>query len=178
MHYALLVGIDQYADQRFADLRWPSCDARNLKQTLVEHPASAFTDDSISVLVDGEAGSSGTPSRLRILEALTAMCDSATQTDLVLFYFAGHGLECDKTPTLIVNDSNSAILPDTGLEVEDLLRIMNRSRAAQRVMLVDACREPADDDAARAVNDPSAAAARGFGGAFKRTISEQSAFGG
>ena len=78
--YALLIGIDSYADPRFATLGNAEADAASFAALLAESPY-AFT---VNRLTGSEA------TRHAILQALFSL-RSTGPDDRVLVYFAGHG---------------------------------------------------------------------------------------
>ena len=81
---ALIVGVDQYADPKFTDLRGAARDAHNIQWLLTEH--MGFDPNQIRVLTDGRATREGIVAGIR--DWLVAGSRPGARA---LFYFAGHG---------------------------------------------------------------------------------------
>lgn len=81
---ALVVGIDQYADSGFTDLRGAARDARNIQWLLTEH--LGFEPAQIRMLTDERATRDGIVDGIR-----DWLVDGSRPGARTLFYFAGHG---------------------------------------------------------------------------------------
>ena len=81
---ALVVGIDQYADSGFTDLRGAARDARNIRWLLTEH--LGFDPGQIRMLADQTATRDGIVNGIR-----DWLVDGTRPGARALFYFAGHG---------------------------------------------------------------------------------------
>ncbi len=144
-NYAVLVGINQYL--KYRSLKYAQSDANSLRDKLVNRPEGVFLTENIYVLVDAAVGSSS-PIRTNILVAIREICKKASKDDLILFYFAGHGFESptDGLSYLVTNDTHPSAPSETALAVDSLLKIMNESQAAKKVMILDACRNSVELD--------------------------------
>ena len=81
---ALIVGIDQYADPGFTDLRGAARDARNIRWLLTEH--LGYEPEQIRTLTDAQATRAG------IVDGIRGwLVDGSRPGARTLFYFAGHG---------------------------------------------------------------------------------------
>jgi uncharacterized caspase-like protein len=109
---AVIVGVDKY--EHYGNLKFAQSDANALRDKLVFRSESGFSTGAVSLLVD-VADDSLKPHRTNILVALSKMCDTAREKDLILFYFAGHGFDHDNTSYLVAKDTHPNALSDTGL---------------------------------------------------------------
>ena len=80
-YYALIIGVDQYADPQIVDLDNPVSDAKALKKVLQEQ--YIFDEDNITFIENA--------TRAQIIDALDALSKKVTQKDNVLVFYAGHG---------------------------------------------------------------------------------------
>ena len=81
---ALVVGVDEYADPGFTDLRGAARDARNIRWLLTEH--LGFDAGQIRMLTDEDATRDG------IVDGIRDWLMAGTRPGArALFYFAGHG---------------------------------------------------------------------------------------
>ncbi len=81
---ALLVGVDRYASDRFVDLKYAVEDAFRLR-AFVERLRGDGAFESVEMLRD--------PSDHEVRDALRKAAAGLGQDDLLLFYFAGHGIQ-------------------------------------------------------------------------------------
>lgn len=79
--FALLVGVDDYDDPTFTDLRHARDDAELLGEVLRAASVGAF--DEVTVLPDA--------SRDEVLAALRRIAADLRRRDTVVVYFSGHG---------------------------------------------------------------------------------------
>lgn len=116
--YALLVGINAYANSRF-DLRGCVNDVESLSRLLTSSYGFAGTD--IRTLTDGAAN------RAAILEGLGKLLDAAAPGDTIVFGFSGHGTQMPaqdadeqdfKDECLVPHESNlTSLISDNELRV-------------------------------------------------------------
>ncbi len=81
-YYALIIGIDDYADDAIQDLDNPVADAKELQQVLQTH--YTFDKELVIFLTN--------PSRTRIIEAFDMLSEKITERDHLLIFYAGHGI--------------------------------------------------------------------------------------
>jgi len=86
-YYALIIGIDQYADDRIGDLDYPIQDAESLFQTLVD--SYTFLEENVTFLRN--------PSRTEMIIALDELSQEVSGDDNLLIFYAGHGYWDEKT---------------------------------------------------------------------------------
>jgi len=139
--WALIIGINGYEYVR--KLRFCEADAELLAQTLIRD--GGYSPERVLLMTEGEAQRKNQP-RLRptlanILEALNSWLGVQKEQDVVLFFFAGHGMRSDKGEDFLLPiDATPAALERTAIPVSFLLEKLRRSGAKQIVCIFDACR--------------------------------------
>lgn len=133
--YAVVVGISDYADPRVRDLKYSDEDAISFFNFLKsQKEKNVFRDVHIRYLLNKEA------SLKEVRSALSDLID-ASEDDIVLFYFAGHGIT-DKggDPYLLTYDSNIDELYATALPMEEINSLLKRKIFSKRALIIaDAC---------------------------------------
>jgi len=81
-YYALIIGINDYKDERIVDLENPVPDAKELRDVLLKH--YDFKDENTQLLSN--------PTRSMIIDSFDALSQKAGERDQVLIFYAGHGL--------------------------------------------------------------------------------------
>ena len=86
-YYALIIGIDEYSDDKITDLDYPIRDADILYETLRDQ--YSFSEEDIIYLKN--------PTRTDIIIALDKLGQKVTPDDNLLIFYAGHGWWDEKT---------------------------------------------------------------------------------
>lgn len=121
--FGLFVGINAYGDE--ADLVGARPDAERTSQLFERH------FDSVTLLTDGEAR------RICILRVLEELCKQMSNGDILLFFFSGHGCECNGNQVLVLTgDGNGGRDSITLGELETA----TRRPGIRRVFVFDCCR--------------------------------------
>jgi hypothetical protein len=133
--WAFLVGINEYTD--YATLRYCVDDVRSLEDLLNRI-------GYVPVCLHDRLGSRDKryPSRTNILAELKSLLDKVGEKDLLLVYFACHGVRSpqDTKPMLIAADTRKRELASSAISIlDDLEPAIRASKAQQKVMLLDAC---------------------------------------
>lgn len=81
-YYALIIGIDEYADGKITDLDNPSLDAKAMYDVLTT--GYTFSPDLTTMLLN--------PSRDEIIDAFDELSTKINETDQLLIFYAGHGI--------------------------------------------------------------------------------------
>jgi hypothetical protein len=81
-YYALIIGINDYADDGILDLDNPVNDARELKRVLQNY--YTFDPENVESLSN--------PTRTAIIESFDALSERITERDHLLVFYAGHGI--------------------------------------------------------------------------------------
>ncbi len=85
-YYALIIAVDNYADESIQDLDNPVNDARNLANVLNTH--YTFDQSNIFTLTN--------PTRSDIIEEFDKLADKVEERDNFLIFYAGHGIWDEK----------------------------------------------------------------------------------
>jgi len=141
--YAVIIGVSAYDDD-IAELRFARADALRLQQVLLE--SCGFAPNRVYVLTNGSEPALDpepkAPTRPNILEKVQYVCDAADPEDLVLIYFAGHGVEISKSPYLITSDTRMEVLKKTAVDVRELNGMLEAAKSRCVLRIFDACRSP------------------------------------
>ncbi|HEU4596783.1 MAG TPA: caspase family protein [Pyrinomonadaceae bacterium] len=174
--YALVVGVDKYADTQISTLGGASNDARALRDALVEH--AGFPADQV-ILLSTDQPEERQPTRGNILRRLSNLASGGAvpQDGLLLFFFAGHGMERGGQAFLLPSDAQVSddvtLLEQTAVNVLQVKDWVRKSGVRQVLMILDACRnDPAGR--ANADNPLTESYTRGFN--FDRRNREVEAF--
>jgi len=134
--YALLIGINQYGAP-FGALKYCHNDMQSLKERLLR---AGFDEENIVLMQGGTADSACWPSKANIERQLSLTLGLANENDFVLVAFSGHGLQGDGTTYLCPSDANLDKPEQTMVSLDTVYEQLEVSRAHQKTLLVDACR--------------------------------------
>ena len=160
--YALVIGVDQYADTQITTLGGASNDAKALAHALVQY--AGFPGDQVTLLASDQPAER-LPTRGNILRRLSNMAAIVPPDGLLLVSFAGHGIERDGQAFLLPSDSQVSndvdLLEQTAINVTTIKDRVKKIGVGQVLMILDACRnDPVGR--ANADNPLTAAYTRGF----------------
>ncbi|MDQ3804982.1 MAG: caspase family protein [Acidobacteriota bacterium] len=160
--FALVVGVDKYADTQISTLGGASNDARALAAALVEH--AGFPADQV-VLLSSDQPEERHPTRGNVLRRLSNLATVVPKDGLLLFAFAGHGMERGGQAFLLPSDAQVSddvtLLEQTAVNVLQIREWVRKTGVKQVLMILDACRnDPAGR--ANADNPLTATYTRGF----------------
>jgi hypothetical protein len=130
MRKALIVGIDYY--EKILGLIGAVNDAHAVKATL-ERNADGTLNFPTPNLLTGTGPGAGV-SRKKLKDAVRELF--AGDSDVALFYFAGHGYIEDTGGYLCASDCESG---DDGLALSEVMTLANSSRAKTKVIILDSC---------------------------------------
>ena len=133
---AIVIGIDDYDDESFADLRYARLDAEGLADVLQEPGYGGFA--SVELVTDGDLTTRGLTGRLQ------AWSDTLAPEDLGLIYFSGHGTRFvdDRGRSHVFLAASDTLRADplaTGLPMQALQELVEALPASRRVLVLDAC---------------------------------------
>ena len=139
--WAVVVGVDQYRSPDIPGLRGAVRDATGIAAALERY--AGIPRDHISVfLSDGPEEQK--PTAGRILNRFLEVGDQASADDLVIFFFAGHGIERSGQQFLLTYETNRATTGDlmtTSLPSATLMLAFQRIKARHHLIMIDACRD-------------------------------------
>jgi hypothetical protein len=137
--YALIIGISRYQNSArgVQNLQYADADAKALYEFLQQPAAGGFARENMLLLSNEDA------TLARIRSALTSFVAKASENDLLLIFFAGHGDGDPKAPQnlyLIVHDTSIDAMPQTALAMPELRRYVEQNVKSKRlILLLDAC---------------------------------------
>ena len=135
--WAVVIGISDYPDPDIPDLRYANADARAFYDFLMsDRSGGGFTRETTQLLVDSAA------TYARVRWALRTFLAKATGNDIVVIYFAGHGMpNPDRLDELYLApyDAKSSAIASTGIPMSDVDDATRRIYAHDVLVIVDAC---------------------------------------
>jgi uncharacterized caspase-like protein len=135
---AVVVGVSSYQDS-LNSLPNTRNDAERLARILTEH--CQFDADRVYLLIDNsEKGDEFAPTKPNILNKTEYLVKSASENEIILFFFAGHGTEVSGSPYLITADTRLNVLDETAINVAQLNAKLEKSGAQFVIRIFDACR--------------------------------------
>lgn len=148
--FAIVIGISDYSQVgEVANLRFASADAKRLASILVNN--GQIPPQHLYMLADGIGKDQSAfarrdpPTRANILATCKYVFERARNGDVVLLYFAGHGLEIESTPYLLTSDTKMDLVRETALDVNSLESQLTVSKAQFNLKIFDACRSGYSD---------------------------------
>jgi hypothetical protein len=130
--YVLAMGISRYNEPGIR-LEFPAADARQVAQVFEQTAGPLFRQVRCKTLTDAQA------TRRGILEGLSWLKSQATQRDVSVLFYAGHGgQDNDGVFYLLPADVNPDELTATGVSEDDLKRYC-QSIPGRLVLMLDAC---------------------------------------
>lgn len=122
--WIVLVGVSRYTTMQ--SLKYTDDDAYKLHSFFKSPQGGAIPDNQIKLLIDEDA------TKDNILKNLREAAANAEENDLVLFFFSGHGINGSFLPSDY--DGRYQVV-----EHQDVLNIMENSKAKSKVVIADAC---------------------------------------
>jgi hypothetical protein len=160
--HALLIGVREYEDRKFAGLKFTENDVEALAKVL-RSPDSSFASVRLLTTTRGKDRPADRPTAANIRTALKKLLADRDKDDLVLVALAGHGVRLwgkavRKDRTFFCPADARLEEPKTLLNMNELFSDMEKSGAGVRLLLADACRNDlagsrdldVDDDPKRA----------------------------
>src|SRR5438552_6613354 len=160
--YAVVIGVDQYADTQITTLGGASNDAKTLANALIQY--AGFPSEQVTLLASDQPAERQ-PTRGNILRRLSNLAAVIPADGLLLLSFAGHGIERGGQAFLLPSDSQVSndveLLEQTAINVTQIKDRIGKIGVKQVLMILDACRnDPVGR--ANADNPLTAAYTRGF----------------
>ncbi|MBC7425745.1 MAG: caspase family protein [Bacteroidia bacterium] len=133
VYHAMLIAAKDYEDADIPDLQNPQKDAEELRLILEKN--YTFSTDNIQTLYN--------KSREEIMQALVAKCNSLTENDNLLIFYAGHGIaEKDKFGDVDgywIPSSAKKGLNASYISSDDINKALKRSNSKHILVIADAC---------------------------------------
>jgi hemoglobin len=161
--YALVIGVDKYADGSITPLDGASNDAKALADALIRY--AGFPKDQV-ILLASDQPPERRPTRGEILLRLSNLRGAAPKDGLLLVAFAGHGVERNGQAYLLPSDArihgDMELLQETSINVTRMKDAIRAVGVGQVVLLLDACRNDPSSGRSDSVNPLTGAYTRGF----------------
>ncbi|MFE1747417.1 caspase family protein [Coleofasciculus sp. H7-2] len=142
--WLLLVGVNQYRDERLPSLRYSAVDCQGLADALAG-ATQGFPQKEVRIHHDFAAQ---LPQLASVRTSLQQIAAAAKPQDTILFYFSGHGMlepsrggvsASGQQAVLCLADTQKDNLLGTGLSLQELLQGLGNSLAHQQLVWLDAC---------------------------------------
>jgi len=149
--WAVVVGVDRYQAKAIEPLSGAVADAKAIRDVLIQY--AEFPEAQVTLLVSDGAEK---PTRPVIMDKLDQIASAAKPTDLVLFFFAGHGVQVSGERHLLTfeaDPSSPGHLKTSSLSAPELMHALETMKVAHRVVMVDACRNDPTNPTQRNVAD-------------------------
>ena len=139
--YAVVIGVDRYADTQITTLGGASNDARTLAGALIQY--AGFPGEQVTLLASDQPAERQ-PTRGNILRRLSNLAAVIPPDGLLLISFAGHGIERGGQAFLLPSDSQVSndvdLLEQTAINVSQIRDRIKKIGVKQVLMIIDACR--------------------------------------
>jgi hypothetical protein len=149
--WAFLVGLNDYGDKRIPSLNYCRADMKSFRDTLIwncgfpENHVFLLHDrpEEIKYKVDGKPVEDRKyPTRVAILQRLDEILEHVGPNDQVVVAFSLHGVLHDGAAHLCPHEADMDKLGTTLLSVRDVYDKLERVQGAEKVLIIDACRDP------------------------------------
>ena len=139
--YAVVIGVDQYADTQITTLGGASNDAKSLANALIQY--AGFPNEQVTLLASDQPAERQ-PTRGNILRRLSNMAAVVPPDGLLLLSFAGHGIERGGQAFLLPSDAQVSndveLLEQTAIDVTQIKERIKKIGVTQVLLILDACR--------------------------------------
>src|SRR5262245_6950691 len=161
--YALIIGVDQYADGSISPLDGAANDAKALADALIRY--AGFPADQV-ILLATDQPPQRQPTRDEILLRLSNLRSAVPKDGLLLVAFAGHGIERNGQAYLLPSNArihgDIELLQETSISVTRMKDAIHAVGVGQVLLFLDACRNDPASGWADSVNPLTKAYTRGF----------------
>ena len=145
--FMLLIGVNEYKDASM-NLQFPATDARLFGQALGCSAERLLGKERVFVynVQNGVNGNEvyATPEKEGVYKALREIADSATTSDILLIFFAGHGVMHGNDSSFTFLTSDASKLNQIGISTKDLAQWLNpegplQMKPNKTILIYDAC---------------------------------------
>ena len=161
--YLVSVGVNEYRNPKY-NLNYAIADADAFSETLASGASKLFEQAEVITIRNADFTKAG------ILNALAEVKASANEQDLLVFYYAGHGVMSDGLDSeaqfyLVPHDvtqlyGREDMLKEKAISAEELKELSRSINAQKQVFILDACQSAAalDAVASRGISEEKAIA--------------------
>jgi tetratricopeptide (TPR) repeat protein len=138
--YALIIGINDYADPDIPDLRFAENDAESIYHLLTDEEHSLAKAENVRYL----SGAQATTNNIKKVLYEHLIVQATRPEDMAIFFYAGHG-DVGKHPVkgseyyMIPQDAELKNLFVSGIVKDDLQRLWSAIPAKRKIFISDAC---------------------------------------
>ncbi|NIW43391.1 MAG: SUMF1/EgtB/PvdO family nonheme iron enzyme, partial [Gammaproteobacteria bacterium] len=127
---ALIVGNSLYRDEKLAKLTSPEADVGAFADALLDQEMGGF--DDVKLLVNMASHT--------VRRAISDFFSRKNRTDLLLFYFSGHGVLDDRGRLYFaLKDTDTSLLRGTAIPAHYVTDEMDNSRSQRQLLILDCC---------------------------------------
>ena len=130
--YAVVVGINDYADAAIPDLKYAESDAKAVYDTLIDAKIGRFPKDNVTLLL----GKNVTPGKIK---AALYKLRGVGKDDLVVIFYSGHGAKEGDEAFWVTQDADRKALPATSLTNSEIRKYFQKIPSQRMVVLLDCC---------------------------------------
>jgi len=130
--YALIVGINEYADKRIPQLNTSENDAKALFDLLADPAIAGIPKDNLTLLLGKDATTRNVKKALNDLRKLPA-------NSTVFVYFSGHGAKEAGEAFWVTHDSELSDLAATAIADSDTRKFLERIVSDRVIVMLDCC---------------------------------------
>jgi uncharacterized caspase-like protein len=139
--WAILVGVNDYV--KFGDLKYCVSDVTGLRDELLKH---GYEEKRIFCLTTrSHDGVNFQPTYANIDRTVKQVLKQLQKGDQLLIVLSGHGLMISGKSYYCPEDADDAQPKTTLLDIEQLYQIVEQSKATNKMLIVDACRNRPSD---------------------------------
>lgn len=130
--YAMIIGIADYQDSRL-NLKYTVNDAQGLYNILIDPNYGGVPKENIQLLLNEQATATN------IKKAGTWLRQRASEDDIVIIYYSGHGAPEEGKTFWVTYDADINDLNATALDNNDIADMLSRIRSKRLITLLDSC---------------------------------------
>ncbi|MCJ7458650.1 MAG: caspase family protein [candidate division Zixibacteria bacterium] len=134
--WAILIGINKYFGTGFTALRYAVPDVVAIYELLTK---ASYDKRYTRLMTDETTNPDLRPTRNNILREISRVSREASERDAILIYFSGHGAEKSGQSFLVPTDALYEIIVDTAIPLENVKKILLRSKARFKILVMDSC---------------------------------------
>lgn len=129
-YIGLIVAVEHYHDSSVPQVKYAKDDAIEFRNSLL---ALGCLEDRLELIVDDRA------TKTTIIQKIKEKAKMARETDVLVFYFAGHGYFFNEENVLACVDSSPRSIADTTVNLKLILGALEKSKSNKVISFLDCC---------------------------------------
>jgi len=129
-YLGLIVAVEHYHDPAVPQVKYAKDDAIEFRNSLL---ALGCLEDRLELIVDDRA------TKTTIIEKVKEISKMATATDVLIFYFAGHGYFFNEENVLACVDSSPRSIKETTVNLKFILGAFEKAKSSKVISFLDCC---------------------------------------